>query len=131
MRLGQQRVRFAQAVEEAPALRFRAVHRSAGVQQFRCAAGADDARQDVARAHVGAGETDAHEQECDPAGRRAEAQIGRHRDDRAGAGADAIHCGHDHLRAGAHRLHQVAGHVREVEQTLHVARFLHANQTAR
>ena len=44
------------------------------------------------------------------------AQVGRHRQDRAGAGADAVDRGDDRLRAGAHRLDQVAGHARERQQ---------------
>jgi hypothetical protein len=48
------------------------------------------------------------------------AHIGRHREDRAGAGADAVHCGDDRLRTGAHRLHQIAGHAREFQQARHV-----------
>ena len=40
----------------------------------------------------------------------------RHRQDRAGAGADAVDRGDDRLRADAHRLDQVAGHAREHQQ---------------
>ena len=47
------------------------------------------------------------------------AQIGGHRDDRAGAGADAVDRGDDRLRASAHRLHQIAGHAGEIEQLGH------------
>ena len=48
--------------------------------------------------------------------RGAEAQVGRHRDDRAGARADAVDRGDDRLRAGAHRLDQVAGHAGEHQE---------------
>ena len=42
-----------------------------------------------------------------------------HRQDRAGAGADAVDRRDDRLRAGAHRLDEIAGHARESEQLGH------------
>jgi hypothetical protein len=109
----QQRFGRAQAVEEAPALALLAAHRAAGVQQLARAALADDARQHGAGAHVAAGQADAVEQEGRLAARGAQAQVGGHRHDRAGAGADAVDRRDDRLRAGAHRLDQVAGHAGE------------------
>ena len=119
---------LAQLVVEAPAFGFGAVHRAAGVEQLGGAARADDARQNVARAHVGAGEPDPHEQERHLAARRCRTQVRGHRDDGAGAGAHAVDRGDDRLRAGAHRLDQVAGHARECEQARHVAVALHLDQ---
>ena len=48
--------------------------------------------------------------------RRAEPQVGREREHRARAGADAVDGRDDRLRAMAHRLDEVAGHAREREQ---------------
>ena len=80
-------------------------HRAPGVQQLRGAALADDARQDRAGAHVAAGEPDAHEEERGPCarGRRKADSREAMRDDRARAGAHAVHRRDDRLRAGAHR----------------------------
>ena len=91
-------------------------------QQLRGASLADDARQHRAGAHVAAGEADAREEKRGLGLRRAEAQIGEERDHRAGADADAVDGGDDRLRTGAHRLDEIAGHAREGEQPLHVAR---------
>ena len=90
LRIGEQRLGCAQPVEEAPALGLLAAERAAGVQQFAGAALADDARQHRAGAHVAAGQADPVEQERGLAARGAQAQVGRHRDDRAGAGAHAV-----------------------------------------
>ena len=46
--------------------------------------------------------------------------VGRHCEDRAGAGADAVDGRDDRLRAGAHRLDEVASHPCEREQARHV-----------
>jgi tRNA(Ile2) C34 agmatinyltransferase TiaS len=100
-------------VEEAPALALLAAERAAGVEQLARAALADDPRQHRARAHVAAGEADAVEEERGLGARGADAQVARHRQDRAGAGADAVDRGDDRLRADAHRLDEVAGHARE------------------
>ena len=51
-----------------------------------------------------AGESNAHEQKGHLAPRRANPQIRRHGDDRAGAGADAVDGRNDRLRAGTHLL---------------------------
>ena len=51
----------------------------------------------------------------------AEAQVGGHGDDGAGADADAVDRGDDRLAAVEHRLDEVAGHPGEGEQALHVA----------
>ena len=80
---------------------------------------ADDPRQDRAGTHVAARQTDTREQEGRARRRGRVTQVGRHREDRAGAGADTVHRGGDRLRAGAHRLHQVAGHARESKQSVH------------
>jgi hypothetical protein len=98
---------------------------AAGIEQLRRAGLADDARQDRAGAHVAAGEADAVEQEGD-LGAGAQTHVGGHRHDRAGAGADAFHGGDDRLRAGAHRLDQIAGHAREGGEIL----GLHRDQRA-
>src|SRR5204862_7585073 len=101
--------RGGELVEEAPALSLVAAERAAGVEQLAGAALADDPRQHRARAHVAAGEADAVEEERGLAPRGADAQVARHRQDRAGAGADAVDRGDDRLRADAHRLDEVAG----------------------
>ena len=51
-----------------------------------------------------------------------EAQVREQRDHGAGADAHAVDGGDDRLRTGAHRLDEIAGHAREGEQPLHVAR---------
>ena len=79
LRFGQQRLGRAQAVEEAPLQRFLAAQRAAGVQQLGGAALADHARQQRARAHVGARQPHAHEQERRLAARGAQPQIGGQR----------------------------------------------------
>ena len=89
---------------------FRRSHRAPGEEEFRSAPLADDPRQDSARAHVGAGEADAGEQEGRLRFRRRISDVGGHREDRAGAGADSLDRGHDRLGTGAHRLHQIPGH---------------------
>ena len=48
--------------------------------------------------------------------RRGEADVAGHGEDRASARANAFDRGDDRLRAGAHRLDQVAGHARELQQ---------------
>ena len=108
-----------QPVVEAPALAFLGGHHPAGEQQFGGAALADDPRQDRAGAHVAAGEADAGEQEGGLRLRRRDPDVRGHRQDRAGAGADAVERRDDRLRAGAHRLDQVAGHPGEGEQARH------------
>ena len=113
---GQQRVGRNEPVEEAPALALFAAHRAAGVKQLARAPLADQARQDRAGAHVAAREADAVEQEGGLAARRAQPQVRGHRHDRACACANAVDRGDDRLRAGAHRLHQIAGHAREHQQ---------------
>ena len=119
-RFGRQRVGCHQAVEKAPAFAFIGAHRAPGVQEFGCAALADDARQQGAGPHVATGQTDAGEQERDFRRRRPQAQVGGHRDDRAGAGANAVDRRDHRLRAMAHRLHQIAGHVGEIHQLRHL-----------
>ena len=68
------------------------------IEKLGGAALADDARQDRAGAHVAAGKADAVEQERDLGARGADADVGGHGDDRAGAGADAVDRGDDRLR---------------------------------
>jgi hypothetical protein len=77
-----------------------AAQRAAGVQQFAGPALADDARQHRAGAHVAAGQAHAVEQERGLAACRAQAQVGRHRQDGAGAGTHAVDGRDDGLRAG-------------------------------
>jgi MFS family permease len=129
-RVRQHGFRLDQPVEEAPALALLRRHGAAGVEELRGAALADDARQDRAGTHVGAGKADAHEQKRGLGPRRADAHVGRHGEDRAGAGADAVHRGDDRLRTGAHRLDQIAGHAREGEKAIGVAVLLHLDQRA-
>ncbi len=47
------------------------------------------------------------------------AQIGRHRQDRAGSGADAVDRRQNRLRTQPHRLDQIAGHAGKGEQLRH------------
>lgn len=89
---------------------------------------ANDARQDVAGAHVGACEPHAHEEERNLAYGGAQSQIGGHGDDGARARADAVDRRYDRLGCGAHRLHQIAGHTREGKQSPHVVGALQFNQ---
>ena len=89
---------------------------------------ADHTRQQRARTHVGAAQSDAREQERDLAPRRADPDIARERDRRAGAGADAVDGSDDGLRAVPHRLHEIAGHARERENVAGAPRLLHLNQ---
>ena len=110
-----------EAVEEAPGGALVGGHRAAGVEELGGAALADDARQHGAGAHVAAGEADAGEEEGGLRLGRAEAEVGGHGDDGAGADADAVDGGDDRLAAGEHRLDEVAGHPGEGEQALHVA----------
>jgi hypothetical protein len=124
----QQRARLAQLVVEAPTLGFGAVHAAAGIQQLGRPARADNARQDIARPHIGTRQADAHEQERDLARGRAVTQVGCHGDDRAGAGAYPVDRRDDRLRAAAHGLDQIAGHAAEREQPAHLARLLHLDQ---
>jgi hypothetical protein len=79
---------------------------------------------------VGTGKTDTDKKECDLAPRCPQSEVARHGEDRTGANTDAIHRGDDRLRAGAHRLHQVACHLRESEKCLPIARLLHLLQPA-
>jgi hypothetical protein len=95
---------------------FFAAERAAGEQQFAGPALADDARQHGAGAHVAAGQPDPVEQEGSLAARRSQPQVGGHRHDGAGAGADAVDRRHDGLRAGTHGFHQVARHASEHQQ---------------
>ena len=73
---GEQLVRLDQAVVEAEALGLLAADDAAGVEQVGGAREADHARQQRARAHVGAGQADAHEQERELAARRRVAHVG-------------------------------------------------------
>src|SRR4051812_24428590 len=110
---------LADAVEEAPRLPLLGAHRAAGVEQLRRAALADDARQDGAGAHVAARQPDSHEQKRGLRGGRRVAQVAGHGNDGAGTGTNAFDGGDHRLRAMAHRLHQITGHARELEQLRH------------
>ena len=89
-----------EAVEEAPGGGFVGGHGAAGVEELGGAALADDAREHGAGAHVAAGEADAGEEEGGLRLGRAEAEVGGHGDDGAGADADAVDGGDDRLAAG-------------------------------
>src|SRR2546425_7497030 len=73
-------------------------------------------RKHRAGAHVTARQPDAREEEGHFGAARAIAQVRKQGNDRAGAGARAVHGGDDRLRAVAHRLDQVSRHARELEQ---------------
>ena len=120
----------ADSIVEPPPLRLFALHRPAKKEQFARSALTDDARKDRACAHIRARKSDAHEEERDLATRRAEAKIARHREDRARPGAHAIHRGDDRLWTGAHRLHEVARHLRECVKPSVVTFVLHAHERA-
>ena len=70
--------------------------------------------------HVAAGQSHLVEQERDLGAGGGQPQVGGHRDDRAGAGADALDRGYDRLRTGPHRLDQIAGHAGEGGEALGV-----------
>ena len=108
-----------QRIEKAPLQAFVGGHGAAGEEQFRRPALADQARQQCAGAHVGAGQADAGEQKGGAGLRRSQPQVGRQRHHRAGTGANAVDCRYDGLRAGAHGLDQVTGHAGEFEQCGH------------
>jgi hypothetical protein len=91
-------VRLVHGVEPAPGQALVGPHRAPRVQQLGGAALADDARQQAAGAHVGAGQADAREQERRLRRRRAQAPVGRQRHHRAGPGAHAVDGGHHRLR---------------------------------
>src|ERR1043166_2221171 len=77
-------------VEKAPAFGFIARHAAAGAQQLSSATLSDDSRQDGASAHITTGKTHASKQKGGFAARGAKPDIGCHREDRTGAGADTI-----------------------------------------
>src|SRR5713101_111616 len=104
--------------EEPPALALLRGHEATGIEQLRRPRLPDDARQDRTGAHVAAGKADLVEQERDLGSRSRQADIGRHGDDRARSGADAVDGSYDRLWAGPHRLDEVAGHPGEGGEAL-------------
>ena len=92
-------VRGNQPVEESPRQASSADMRAPGKQQLRSASLADDPRQDRAGTHVAAGQAHAREQKSCLRARRSQAEIRRHREDRAGTGANAVDRRNDRLRA--------------------------------
>src|ERR1043165_6767597 len=82
---------------------------------------ADDARQQVRRAHVGAAQADLREDEAEPGGGGGDPQIGRARDHRPGADRGAIDRGDDRPPARAHRLDQPPGRAGERQQRRRIA----------
>src|SRR5205823_5760235 len=113
-----------------PALGLGSVHEASGEQQLAGATLTDDARQDRAGAHVGAGQTDADEEESNLAACRPETQVAGHRENRAGAGADAVDGRDDRLRARAHALDQLACHAREAQKTFGVSLIARGDERA-
>src|SRR6266705_2238511 len=109
-------VGFGERIEEAPGETFLAGHRPTGIQELGGASLADHAGKHGAGAHVAARKPDAREEKGHPGVARAVAQVRKQGNDRAGAGAHAVHGGDDRLRAVAHRFDQVAGHARKLQQ---------------
>src|SRR6185312_4403509 len=95
-------------------------HDAPGIKKLRRPAMADDARQQSAGTHVAAGKPNTGEQKCGLGLRRAQTDVAEQGDHRAGAHTDAVNRRDDRLRAGAHRLHKLAGHPRKLEESLHV-----------
>ena len=50
----------------------------------------------------------------------AQPHVAKQRNHSTGADTDPVNRGDDRLRAGTHGLHEIPGHARELEQTLHV-----------
>ncbi len=98
VRLALQLLGAARAGCRTPSARLVGAHRAPGQEQLGGAALADDSRQDRAGAHVAAGQADAREEECSACLGRREPDVGRHREDRAGACADPVDRGDDRLR---------------------------------
>ena len=92
---------------------------------------ADDARQQVPRAHVGAAEADLREDEAELRALARDAKVARERDDRAGADRDAVDRGDDWLAERADVADEGAGHAREGEEPARVAREELADDVAR
>ena len=111
-----QHLRLAELVVKAPIVGLAPGQRATGVEQLGGAAQTDDARQHRAGTHVGARETDAHEQKRDARSIRAQAQIAHHCEYRAGAGAHAVDRRDDRLRTGEHGFDEIAGHLGEGEE---------------
>src|SRR5882672_10128455 len=109
-------VGLGETIEETPGEALFARHRPAGIQELGSASLADHPRQHRAGAHVAPCEPDAREEERHLRAARAVAQVGRESDDRARAGARAVHGRDDRLRAVAHRLDQVSRHARKLQQ---------------
>src|SRR6476660_10628143 len=108
------------AIEKAPALALLRCHDTSGIKKLRRAAMADDARQQSAGAHVAASKPNTGEQKCGLGLRRAQTHVAEQGDHRARPHTDAVNRRDDRLRAGAHRLHKLAGHPRKLEKSLHV-----------
>src|SRR5581483_5354986 len=84
-------------IGEADAVSFLRIDRIAEIDQLRCLARADDARQEPERAHVRAREPDLDEQKSRARGVGKNPQVGGEHQHRAGAGGDAVHGGDDRL----------------------------------
>jgi hypothetical protein len=67
----------------------------------------------------------ANEEERDFAPCRSEPDVARHRQDSTGAYTNPVDCCDNRLRACAHRLDQIARHLRKGEQALCVIGALH------
>ena len=119
LRFDEQIAAVVQRVEEAPGQSFLRRHRAAGEQQLARAPLPDHPRQQRAGAHVGAGQTDAGEQESRLGLVGSIAQVASQRHHRARTGTDAIDGADDGLRAAAHGFHQIARHACEFQQLGH------------
>src|SRR5580700_9414588 len=120
-RARQQSFGHAKFVVKAPLECLRPGHRASRVEQLARSSEPDDARQHRARAHVAAGQTNADEQKRNARAFGPEAQVAGHRENGAGTGTCPIHRGHDWLRTRPHRFDQVAGHLRELEESLRIS----------
>ena len=109
-----------QAIEEPPVLALLGRHAAAGEKKLRGPALPNHTREKRTGAHIAAGEANAGEEEGGLRVGCAETEVGGERDHGACTDAHPIHrCDH-RLRAGADRLHQIAGHAGKGEQAFHV-----------
>ncbi len=109
------------AIDQTVALGCRRINGIAQQQQLEGAPKANDARQQIARAHIGSGQSDPGEQEGEARLLRGDAQIGRQRQHRARARSHPVEGGENRFIEHAHVLDDRAGHPSKVEMALQVA----------